>query len=710
MKGLKKALSGILTAAMMVSTMGMTSLAAKPTIDTTKDVSLTIYTYSYNEDSETQGTGVIDDRNKVPDGAELLNGVTFKAYKVADIEQKDNEIVYNTVDAIKNDVGATIDGGMTAADIKTKFTDNVLAKVRSHEETTAVDENGDNGVAKFTNQDLEGQGLYLIVETDAPDEVTEKVEPFLVSLPMTNAEGDGWLYEVYAFPKNSTATAQITLKKYGVTGNGNSVAVTGAKFVLQKKVGNTWTTQTTDNNGNSIGDNGVITMADTKIRINGLTQGEYRFVETSAPDSSYILDGDKTYEFVVDSEGIVKVNGTAASTIDVMNYKPEIEKEVLVKNGDANKESDWQKAVDYSVGDHVPFRVSSTVPNNIDRLKHYVLVDSMSKGLTMDSKDQASFVVTYYSGTTKIADTGITTMPSYNATTNKWTLDLSQDVAKLKNKNITEVQVTFTATLNQDAVTAGTGNPNTVGLEYTNKLYPITEDGNPNTPPSDGGNDQPYEETYTITDKVVVYTFGLELVKTFTGATPSSTIKASFDLYRPLYDGETKDTTLKISGNTVDVKKVGSYTTDESGKILINTERTGDADKAFSNGTYYFVETATASGYNLLKEPVAVKIQLYYSQTFKTTTTTTKYDKNGSVIGTPEVTATGTDSTTYYTDAGKAKETTITTTSLSIVNNKGFNLPTTGGKGTVLFTIIGLGLMAVSVIVFFGARRRRVVR
>ena len=160
----------------------------------------------------------------------------------------------------------------------------------------------------------------------------------------------------------------------------------------------------------------------------------------------------------------------------------------------------------------------------------------------------------------------------------------------------------------------------------------------------------------------------------------------------------------------MDVKKVGSYTTDENGKILINTSRTGDADKAFSNGTYYFVETATASGYNLLKEPAAVKIQLYYDQTFKTTTTTTKYDKNGNVIGTPEVTATGSDTTTYYTDAGKAKETTVTTTSISIVNNKGFNLPTTGGKGTILFTIIGLGMMAAAVIVFFGARRKKMVR
>ena len=329
----------------------------------------------------------------------------------------------------------------------------------------------------------------------------------------------------------------------------------------------------------------------------------------------------------------------------------------------------------------------------------------MSAGLTMDSTDQASFVVSYYVGTSKVTDTGITTTPVYDAVKNQWTLNLSGDVAKLYNKGISSVEVTFTATLNPNAVTAGNGNPNTVGLEYTNKIYPKPgdDDQNPNTPQDDS---KPYEETKTITDKVVVYTFGLELVKTFTGSTPSNTVKASFDLYRPIVVGETKETSLKVNGNAVDVKKVGSYTTDADGKIIINTTQTDINDKAFSNETYYFVETSTAPGYNLLKEPVAVKIQLYYDQTFKTTTTDTKYDKNGNVIGVPAVTVSGSDKTTYYMDAKKTATTTATTTSVNVVNKKGFILPTTGGAGTLAFTIIGVILMAAAVIVFFGARKR----
>lgn len=702
MKKLKKVLSWILAATMLLST--LTAFAAEPTINTDKEVSLTIYKYRYDGDEGTEGTGVIGDESKVPQEAILLNDVTFSVYKVADITQNENGLVYSTVAAIRSDVGATINGGMSAADIQAQFTESVLSKLTPVEKTTATVD-GKDGVAKFTNADLSGQGLYLVVETNAPDSVASMVDPFLVSLPMTNVEGTDWIYDVYAFPKNTTAASTVTLRKYGKTGNGSAVGVTGAKFVLQKKIDGVWTTQTKNDDGEDIGTNGVITMSSTSVKISGLSEGEYRFIETSAPSTDYIMDGAQAYEFTVGADGTVTVDEKKTATVSVVNFKPELEKKVLVKNGNVDNTNDWQDAADYSVGDRVPFKVSSTVPENINDLKHYVLVDDMSAGLTMDNTDQASFVVSYYVGTSKVNDTGITTKPVYDAAKNQWTLNLSGDVEKLYNKGISSVEVTFTATLNANALTAGNGNPNTVGLEYTNKIYPKPgeDDQNPNTPDDDS---KPYEETKTITDKVVVYTFGMELIKTFTGSAPSDTIKATFDLYRPLIAGETKETTLKVNGTSVDVKKVGTYTTDANGKIIINTTQNGANDKAFSNETYYFVETSTASGYNLLKEPAAVKIQLYYDQTFKTTTTETKYDKDGNVIGTPTVTESGTDKTTYYTDAGKTAITTTATTSVNVVNKKGFELPTTGGAGTLVFTFIGIILMAAAVIVFFGARKR----
>lgn len=705
MKRLKKVLSVMLMAVMILSS--LTAFAAEPTIDTSKPVSLTIYSYSYDGTEGSAGTGAETDKANVPDGAEPLAGVTFTVYKIADIEQENGKLIYKVVSEISGSTESTLASNLSSEDIKNTFTDDVLSKLSAEKVASAA--TGTDGMAKFANSDLKaGQGLYIVKATNAPANVSTLVEPFAVSLPMTNVEGNDWVYDVYVYPKNETALSTITLKKFGKTGNGSAVGITGAKFVLQKKNDNgVWENYTKNKNDEAVGTDGVISMSNTtELKVSGLGSGDYRFIETSAPDNNYIMDGVAVREFSVSTDGKITIDGEQKSTISVINYKPEVEKEVLIKNGDASKDSDWQEAADYSVGDRVPFKVTSTVPENIGDLKHYVLTDEMSSGLSMDSTDQKSFVVTYYNvAGSKVTNTGIKAVPVYSAGTNSWTLDLSGDVAALESSNVASIEVTFTATLNQNAVTAGTGNPNTVSLEYTNKLYPNpqgpdADPQNPNTPKDDAS---PYEETNTIQDKVNVYTFGIELVKTFEGGTPSATVKASFDLYRTLVSGETKDTTIKVSGNSIDVKKVGSYTTDANGKITINTTK---ADKAFSNETYYFVETATASGYNLLKEPVAAKVQVYYDQTFKTVTTSKKYDKNGNVISSSESTS-GTDKVTYYKNAEKTTELTTTVTTVNVANRKGFLLPTTGGRGTIVFTITGLILMGAAVIVFFGVKKRQ---
>ena len=62
------------------------------------------------------------------------------------------------------------------------------------------------------------QGLYYVSETNAPANVTGKTDDFLVSLPMTNAEGDDWIYDVHVFPKNKTTYGGVTLVKKGKVG------------------------------------------------------------------------------------------------------------------------------------------------------------------------------------------------------------------------------------------------------------------------------------------------------------------------------------------------------------------------------------------------------------------------------------------------------------------------------------------------------------
>ena len=77
----------------------------------------------------------------------------------------------------------------------------------------------DNGGAAMAVTDEYGHteaadlelGLYLVVETKVPENVTVTCNPFLVSLPMTTIDGSEWNYEITVYPKN--ATGMPTLEK-----------------------------------------------------------------------------------------------------------------------------------------------------------------------------------------------------------------------------------------------------------------------------------------------------------------------------------------------------------------------------------------------------------------------------------------------------------------------------------------------------------------
>ena len=66
---------------------------------------------------------------------------------------------------------------------------------------TAMDLTDAQGVTKKDKLPL---GLYLIVETKVPEDVTYTTNPWFVQLPSTDSEGDDWFYDVVCYPKNET--------------------------------------------------------------------------------------------------------------------------------------------------------------------------------------------------------------------------------------------------------------------------------------------------------------------------------------------------------------------------------------------------------------------------------------------------------------------------------------------------------------------------
>lgn len=263
----RKMLAGVLSAAMVLSTMTVTAFAADtkmPTIDTNNKGSITINKYEGN------------------DTTKPLAGVEFTIYKIANLKQGNNPVELKYKSLIGDDV--TITSDTKYDDIKSVVDAKVADGSLTGTSKTTEMKNG-KATAEFTNLDL---GVYLVEETKAPSQVVNKTANFLVSVPMTNKAGDDWVYDITADPKNETVYGGITLIKKGktikVNGSETEENLKNVSFELQKKETTGWTKV-----------NEYTTNESGLINVTGLAPATYRFIETNLggkdDNKGYILDG-----------------------------------------------------------------------------------------------------------------------------------------------------------------------------------------------------------------------------------------------------------------------------------------------------------------------------------------------------------------------------------------------------------------------------------
>lgn len=651
----RKMLAGVLSAAMVLSTMTVTAFAetsttTPATIDTTKTGSITIHKYEYNESGGEAGTGETTDVNKVPSDAKALEGAGFTIYKVADID--DLAKYYNA----NPESLPSVDDYLTDGEINASKVLETKSEVKT-----------DNaGIAKFDNLAL---GFYVVVETTTPDKVTTPVKPFIVSVPMTTKDGDNWLYDVHVYPKNKTTYGGVTLEKTGKDGT----KLEGVTFILQKQNGSSWVNVT--KNENTGDDLTLKTDKDGRITVEGLSQGKYRFIETDrGTNNGYIMDGATVYEFTVTADGKIVYDGKTENNIiiTVKNEKPDMTKQVKERDKD-----NWKQDADYNVGDMVPYKITIDVPSNITNLKEFTLTDTPTN---LDDKEvslqcEGSDVDLNAYSVAKEGEHGF-----------KITFT-TENMASYAGKQIV---VTYNAELLGGAVTTINGNQNTAKLEYSNKILPGQDDkDNPNRP--ENPDIKPGKDS--IEDSAVVYTFKLQILKKAEKADGTPLQDVEFDLYKEV----SKETINAITG--AKAKNVGLDSEKYWLKINtdpLKTDENGEVSQSgLANGTYYLVETKTNKNYNLLKEPVKVELNIVY-----TTTTKTEWvsDENGvKTLVKNEITK---------TEFKEGSDTSTGTHTETIINKKGFTLPITGGMGTVLFSIAGFALMAGAAFVLLKGRRK----
>lgn len=690
---LKRLFTAILSAALTLSLCAMPAMATEggttagtpladgmPVWDTTKKGSITIHKFEYNPSSgapSQQGTGA--EGEGAPAGATPLDGVTFEIYQVQSQTWLESyyggQVTASSQDFSKMDASDYYTKNSTTGAITVNSGATKVATV-----TTTTTET-DKGVAKKDGLAL---GLYLVVETKAPDKVTSPADPFLVSVPMTRIADTtttnkltDWIYDVHVYPKNSTTYGQVTIEKKGYTGGGTGVALEGVQFKLQKQNGADWTDITAnDSNGSTYN---LTTDINGKITIAGLSQGNYRIFEDAysgdSANKGYILDA-AYHTFTVQKNGQIQVDGnvSANATIQVANHRPDMKKEV--KKGDS-----WAQDAPYGVDDTVPYKITIEVPQNIDKLSTFTVTDTPT-GL----KDNV--------GSIKIKDgtTALTSGTDYTVAaegTDGFKIDFILTSNTVKACAGHTVTITYNAVVKDTAVVGGNGNSNNAKLTYTNK---INSDNTPGT------------TTNTIEDSAVMYSFGIKVVKTAEdGNTPLPGVV--FDLYREAKTGETsivdaetvKKAGLDSTKSWILVKS--GLTTNASG--IIDTSDSTNATNythGLANGDYYLVETKTVDGYNLLTKPVEVKLDVTATTTWQKTNV---YDASGNLVKHGTVTKT---TFTHTSNNGDATKTELAVA--KVINRKGFTLPVTGGFGTLLFSGIGVLLVLAGVGVLFSLKKK----
>lgn len=699
MKKFKKMLAGLLGAAMVLTSFGTPAWA-----DTSSGSNLPTIT-------KTTGTLTINKyEGKEGDTTKPLADVGFTVYKVADIAQETTSgttkfyyksCVDGLTDADFELMKAENDTESYTKDIQDKILgklDTIKADTRitKREGTTTLNTSKDKASVKFEDLPI---GLYLVEETSAPAQIVNKTANFLVSVPMTNETGDDWIYDVEASPKNAAVYAGINLHKKGtvkkVDGTTTSTALSGVKFLLQRKEGSTWKAYSIG--ANTTGEYSTDASGDIEIT-DGLTPGDYRFIELALDSPSdgnsetpnekngYILDG-TAHEFTVNKEGniIVGNNQPAKSAIiNVDNEKPSLEKTV-------KKETDtgYDKATNAGEGDKVNWKVAAAVPSNVGSLKVYKLTDTMSKSLTWESQAKSNFTIkATTSNGTEVAlaeNTDYTlTLPSDGAQTENikggaWIIDFTTGgKTKLQNSKVSVITVTFDTLLNENASTGTTGNNNDAQLDYSNAIYPEIDPDNPNKDRIPGEDH--------IKDQATVYSFVIDVTK-IDGNNKLTTLDGvKFDLYK--YNGEKNAPELADLKGKDGILVKQNLETADGGKII---------QKRLSNGTYYLVETKAMDGYNLLKSPVKVKINVTYTVTTKTDITK---NADGEVTGYTSTTTVGRPT---FKDG---QDTVSGTYAVTIENRRGFTLPKTGDIGTAMFLIIGIGGMLAAVYIMLRGRKR----
>lgn len=408
---------------------------------------------------------------------------------------------------------------------------------------------------------------------------------------------------------------------------------------------------------------------------------------------------DKGYYLIVDSttDGQTVYNPAVLAITSDIEIKdktdvPTLEKKVQENKKDATGDtaygSKFNDVADYNIGDEVPFHLIGSVPDMSQYETYtYKFTDTFDKGfdavdtsnvkvylsndkkLDLEGESVDTDITSYFSGTNgSIQYTAATEAQGETAgTLTVSTKDLKK-AATYSKEQPQYVIVSYTAKLNANAKIGLPGNVNEAYLTYSNKPDQ-SGTGDNNT------NDTPH-------DKVIVFTYGLDVTKVDSKNTETKLKDAEFKLKNS--DGKWATITDgKVTG-WADTELQGSVLkSDESGKFKV---------EGLDDGEYTLKETKAPAGYNLPADGFSVML---------TATTANNQAWDGTATKALTNLAVKVDQTDGTGDV------TTGLGAITIKNTQGSSLPSTGGMGTVLLYVAGIAVFVLAGATLVMALRRR---
>lgn len=376
---------------------------------------------------------------------------------------------------------------------------------------------------------------------------------------------------------------------------------------------------------------------------------------------------------------LLDVDGTSNVDASLKSEYPTVEKKVKT-----TAEGTAEVAGTVKPGDTITYTITSKVPDVSGYNKGYVfkINDTLSAGLTF--KELTSVKI----GNSDLGKTNYTLINPVDGDAQSLTLELKNmatgtDGSMTPNIEVYPVgetiTVTYTATVNEKAVTGINPNTNKASVTYSND--PSTD--------GTGTSEEVHADVYTFAFDIYKYTLTDDQQADAEG-NRTALAGAQFKLYAANGDEKGDEISLVDEGSGVyrqakdaTETKVDYITTGDTGIVTI---------KGLKDGTYYLTETKAPDGFNKLVGDIKVEInKLTYAAD-----DATKLESFDVVYTMPDKT-----SNTVKVNAidGKAK--------IPVRNNAGTMLPSTGGNGGIVFTIVGVAIIGVMMVSSLVSKKRK---